>query len=91
MKLATADFQADALQTLDLRSVFGGGLGLHVIKSDRKTLDFLGGLNYTRENYSGQPTLGEELMHKLGLSTVLTEKTVFLSRLQRVRRVPRYF
>ena len=25
-----ADFQTDALQTLDLRSVFGGGLGMHV-------------------------------------------------------------
>jgi len=35
-----ADFQTDALQSLDLRSVFGGGLGLHAIKSDRTTLDF---------------------------------------------------
>ena len=81
-----ADFQTDALQNLDLRSVFGGGLGLHAIKSDHTTLDFLGGLNYTRENYSGATgidrnliaaTLGEELMHKLGLSTVLTEKLYF--------------
>jgi len=47
-----ADFQTDALQNLDLRSVFGGGLGLHAIKSDRTTLDFLGGLNYIPENYS---------------------------------------
>ena len=38
-----ADFQTDALQTLDLRSVFGGGLGWHVIKNDRTTLDLLGG------------------------------------------------
>ena len=27
-----ADFQTDALQTLDLRSVFGGGLGVHAIQ-----------------------------------------------------------
>jgi hypothetical protein len=40
-----ADFQTDALQTLDLRSVFGGDLGLHVIKNERTTLDLLGGAN----------------------------------------------
>ncbi len=75
-----ADFQTDALQSLDLRSVFGGGLGWHAIKNDHTTLDFLGGANYTRENYSTLQrnliaiTAGEELMHKLGKSTVLTEK-----------------
>src|SRR5262249_29472659 len=35
--LVNADFQTDALQNFDLRSVFGGGLGLHAIKSDRTT------------------------------------------------------
>jgi putative salt-induced outer membrane protein len=76
-----ADFQTDALQTLDLRSVFGGGLGLHVIKNDRTTLDLLGGINYTREKYSLLPSrsfaaasVGEELSQKLGMNTVLTEK-----------------
>ena len=75
-----ADFQTDALQDLNLRSVFSGGLGLHVIKSDRTTLDLLGGGNYTRENYSALQrnvaalTIGEELLHKLGAATVLTQK-----------------
>ena len=75
-----ADFQTDALQDLNLRSVFSAGLGLHVIKSDRTTLDLLGGGNYTRENYStvqrnvAALTIGEELMHKLGEATVLTQK-----------------
>jgi putative salt-induced outer membrane protein len=75
-----ADFQTDALQSLDLRSVFSSGLGWHVIKSDSTTLDLLGGMNYTRENYTtlqrnlAAVTLGEELMKKLGASTVLTEK-----------------
>jgi putative salt-induced outer membrane protein len=75
------DFQTDALQTLDLRSVFGGGLGLHVIKGDRTTLDLLGGVNYTREKYSLLPSrsfaaasFGEELSHKLGMNTLLTQK-----------------
>jgi len=63
-----------------LRSVFSAGLGLHVIKSDRTTLDLLGGGNYTRENYStlqrnvAALTIGEELTHKLGEATVLTQK-----------------
>lgn len=79
----SADFQTDALQALNLRSVLGGGLGFHAITSDRTTLDFLGGLNYTRENYVdlnrnlAALTLGEELMRKLGTSTVFTEKGYF--------------
>jgi putative salt-induced outer membrane protein len=78
-----ADFQTDALQGLNLRSVPGGGLGFHALKSDRTTLDFLGGLNYTRENYTtfnrnfAALTLGEELTHKLGASTLVTQKLYF--------------
>jgi hypothetical protein len=53
------------------------------IKNDRTTLDFLGGLNYTRENYTAfnrnfaALTLGEELNHKLGASTLVTQKLYF--------------
>jgi putative salt-induced outer membrane protein YdiY len=95
-----ADFMSNALQNLDLRGVYGGGLGFHAVKSDSTTLDFLGGLNYTHETYSNGPevtpvtvpptfvsygvtnrfaalTLGEELMHKLGKGTVVTEKLYF--------------
>jgi putative salt-induced outer membrane protein YdiY len=79
-----ADFQTNALQTLDLRSVFGGGLGVHAIQNERTTLDFLGGINYTREKYTLLPSrsfaaasVGEELSHKLGMSTALTEKLYF--------------
>jgi putative salt-induced outer membrane protein YdiY len=74
------DFQTDALQGLDLRSVYGAGFGYHVIKNDRTTLDLLAGANYTRENYAvlkrnvAALTLGEELTHKLGKSTLLTQK-----------------
>ena len=50
-----ADFMSNALQDLDLRGVYGGGLGLHAIKSDNTTLDFLAGLNYTHETYSNGP------------------------------------
>ncbi len=78
-----ADFQADALQTLDLRSVFGGGLGFHVIKRDATTLDLLAGANYTHEKYTAlsrnfaAATLGEEFMHKLRANTVLTQNLYF--------------
>jgi putative salt-induced outer membrane protein YdiY len=91
------DFYHDSLQNLDLRSLFGGGLGLHAIKSDATMLDLLAGVNYTHESYSAffnppDPpnvlvpavthslaglTLGDEFMHKLGKSTVLTQNLYF--------------
>lgn len=80
---AAGDFQTDALQLLDLRSVFSGGLGYHVTKSENTTFDLLGGANYTREKYTDFSrdvaglTLGEELATKLGASTSLTEKLYF--------------
>ena len=47
-----ADYTANALQFLDLRQVYGGGLGVHVIKNDNTVFDVLGGVNYTHETYS---------------------------------------
>ena len=79
----SGDFFSDALQGLNLRSVFGGGAGYHVIKTKPTTLDLLGGLNYTRESYTtlsrnlAALTLGEELMHLLGKSTVLNQRLYF--------------
>ncbi len=77
------DFFSDALQTLNLRSVIGGGAGFHAIKKDSTTLDLLGGVNYTHESYTvltrnvAALTIGEELMHKLTKSTVLNERLYF--------------
>jgi putative salt-induced outer membrane protein len=100
---AAGDFMSNALQELDLRQVYTGGLGYHAIKSDNTTLDFLGGVNYTHETYSNGPlvtgsttvfqsygktnkfvalTLGEELNHKVGKSTVITENIYFFPDLQ---------
>lgn len=79
----SADFATDDLQNLDLRSVLGGGLGLHLINTSATTLDLLGGLNYTHEAYSTftrnfpAAILGEELTHKLGASTLITQKLGF--------------
>lgn len=47
-----ADYMSNALQYLDLRQVYTGGLGYHAIKNDNTILDFLGGVNYTHETYS---------------------------------------
>lgn len=83
----SADFQTNALQDLNLRSVLGGGLGFHAIKTDKTTLDFLAGPNYTREDYSTVTnsfvalTLGEELNRKLGKTTVVTQKLYFFPNL----------
>ena len=77
------DFQTDELQLLDIRSVVSGGLGLHLIESERTTLDLLGGGNYTHEKYDtfsrnvAGLTLGEELATKLGAFTSLTQKLYF--------------
>jgi putative salt-induced outer membrane protein YdiY len=84
---AAADFFSDALQGLNLRSVFGGGAGYHLIKNESTTLDLLGGLNYTRESYTtlsrnlAALTLGEELMHKAGKSTVINQRLYFFPNL----------
>ena len=50
-----ADFMANALRFLDLRGVYGGGLGFHAINNDATILNFLGGVNYTQETYSNGP------------------------------------
>jgi putative salt-induced outer membrane protein len=79
----TADFQTDALQGLNLRSVPGAGLGVHVIKTAATTLDLLAGLNYTRENYTtfirnfAAASFGEELTHKLHANTVIMQSFNF--------------
>ena len=78
-----ADFATDDLQNLDLRSVLGGGLGLHLINDPATTLDLRSGLNYTREVYTAftrnfpAAILAEELTHKLGASTLLSQKLGF--------------
>ena len=52
----SADFFTNELQDLDLRSILGGGLGVHAIKNAKTTLDILAGGNYTHESYSDVPS-----------------------------------
>jgi putative salt-induced outer membrane protein YdiY len=85
---AIADFAYDEFQHLDLRSVLGGGLGAHVIKTDNTTFDVFAGGDYDREKFSPNPPLvltdttrniaeidaGEELSWKLNNRVSLNER-----------------
>jgi putative salt-induced outer membrane protein YdiY len=79
------DLENDEFQKLDLRLTLGGGLGYHVLKTDRTTFDVLGGGTLNREYYStgsnrssGEVLIGGELSHKLSQRTSLKERAVFL-------------
>jgi putative salt-induced outer membrane protein YdiY len=85
---ALADFAYDEFQHLDLRSVLGGGLGLHVIKTTNTTFDVFAGGDYDREKFSPNPPLvltnvtrnvaevdvGEELSWKLNSRVSFDER-----------------
>jgi putative salt-induced outer membrane protein len=83
----SADFTHDELQDLNVRQIYSGGLGLHVINTPNTTFDVLAGGNYTRETYSSDGTqvdrnlagvtLGELFMHKFGKSTTVNEVFYF--------------
>lgn len=83
----SADFTHDELQGLNVRQIWSGGLGLHVINTPNTTFDVLAGGNYTRETYSAAATsvdrnlagvtLGENFMHKFGKSTTVNEVFYF--------------
>jgi putative salt-induced outer membrane protein YdiY len=49
---ATADFTTNQLQHLSLRQTYGGGLGYHVIKTDRTLFDVFGGFDYDRDEFN---------------------------------------
>lgn len=54
---AAADYMSNALQFLDLRSIYSGGLGVHAIKTANTALDVFGGLAYTHQTYSNGPVV----------------------------------
>jgi putative salt-induced outer membrane protein YdiY len=80
---SNTDFMSDALQDLNLRFVQGGGLGYHVIRRERTTLDLLGGMNFTHEDYVeiqrnlGAGQVGEEFQLKLSRNTSMIQNVAF--------------
>ena len=76
----------DHAQDLNERISPSGGLGYHVIASKMTTLDLLGGLGYTYENYSTSPsitnnlinaTIGDEFAHKFTANTSVVQDFYF--------------
>ncbi len=53
---ALSEFTQNQELNLDLRSVFGGGLGRHLIQNNRSTFTFTGGAVFTRERFTGSDT-----------------------------------
>jgi hypothetical protein len=48
---AFGDFETNQLQHLNLRQVYGGGPGYHLVKSDRINFDVFGGASYDRDSF----------------------------------------
>ena len=76
----SGDFEHNALQFLDLRSIWGAGAGYHAIKERETTLDVFAGGNYTRETYStgirrnvGALTIGDLFRHEFGKNTTINQ------------------
>jgi len=79
----TTDYDFDKFLGLDLRSVFGGGLGYHAWKSGRGHLDFGAGGDYDREKYStGEVRNFGEILVNEELGVKLLSKLNFIQRLQ---------
>ena len=84
---ALANFETNQLQHLNLRQVYGGGFGYHVIKSDRTTFDVFGGADYDRDSFGqyfllnplaffpGQKTNSAEILVGEELHTKIAART----------------
>jgi putative salt-induced outer membrane protein len=77
---AFTDWTYDKFQDLDLRSVFGGGIGLHAWKNERSHLDLLLGADYARSKFStpliqnaAEVFFGDDYAIKLNSATSLTQ------------------
>ncbi len=79
----SADFEHDSPQLLDLRSVFGAGVGYRAIRNERTQLDVFGGGAYNMEFYkagirrnSAELSFGNELKHKINPRMLLSQRLV---------------
>jgi putative salt-induced outer membrane protein YdiY len=84
----STDLEYDKFQNLDLRGVFGGGLGRHVVKTERTVFDLFGGGALNKEFFannvsrtSGELQMGDSLTHKVSQTFQLTESLVFFPNL----------
>ena len=85
---ALADFETNEIQLLDLRAVFGGGLGYYVKKSERTQFQVFGGGAYNKEYFStgldrssGEALVGEELVFKINDRMAFRERAQYFPNL----------
>ena len=80
------EYDHDRFQDLDLRAVFGGGVGWNAIKSDKANLAIQGGGDYERESFMAAPpatatidrgsaevNFGDDFLYKFSSSTSVTQ------------------
>ncbi len=74
------EYEHDRFQDLDLRFVAGLGLGVNAIKTPNTTLSFIGGGDYSRENFisgihrnSGEANFGNDFLHKFSPTTNMNQ------------------
>jgi putative salt-induced outer membrane protein len=72
----SADYTHDALQDLNLRSIYSFGPGWHAINTPKTTLDLLGGGNYTRETYGNGANLNGGVPSSAGVERNLAGVTL---------------
>ena len=78
------DFEYDQFQKLNLRNVLGGGLGFHVLKTQRTVFDAFGGGSYDQAYYStgvnikgAEIVVGEDFSYQMSNRTALSENLQF--------------
>jgi putative salt-induced outer membrane protein YdiY len=76
----TNEYDHDRFQSLDLRAVFGAGLGWNAIKTPKASLSFQAGGDYNRETYmagigrnTAEVNFGDDLAYKFSGATSLTQ------------------
>jgi putative salt-induced outer membrane protein YdiY len=74
------DYEHDSFLGLDLRMVFGAGLGANLIKTPNTSLAFIGAADYNRENFinnvsrnSAELNFGNDFLHKFSPTTSVTQ------------------
>ncbi len=85
------ELESDQFQRLDIRVVLGGGLGRHVMKTERTALDLFGGGAFNKEVFatgprrsSGELLTGEEFSYQLANRTFFKERAVLYPNLSQV-------
>jgi putative salt-induced outer membrane protein YdiY len=73
------EYEHDRFQSLDLRAVFGGGLGWNAIKKEKTALSFQAGGDYEHESFttlkrgSAEVNFGDDLLWKASGATSVTQ------------------